>query len=50
MRLTAHIPQDLKDRFDRFIKKHYGGRHGAISIVVEKALNEFLDREESRKP
>jgi hypothetical protein len=43
--VVVHIPEKLRERLDKYIEEKFGGRHGAFSWVVEKALIEFLDRE-----
>lgn len=50
LRLVVHVSDKLRERLDKYvltlIEKHGHRKHGALSFAVEKALREFLDREE----
>ena len=48
MRIVAHIPEELRERLDKYVDEKYGGRHGALSWVVERAIVEYLDHEERK--
>jgi hypothetical protein len=43
-KLVASISDDLDDELRKYIKERYGGRRGALSIVVEEAIKEFLEK------
>lgn len=45
MRLVAHVTPKLHDRLTEYVESKYHSKHGAISIVVEEALEQFLNRE-----
>lgn len=47
-RIQALIPDELDERIRRFLFRRYGGHfHGKISEIVRKAVEEYLDREET---
>jgi len=48
VKLGVYIDAELARRLRRYAMKHSDRLHGAISNVVEKALKEFLDREEGK--
>jgi len=47
MRITTYLREDIGKRLKAYIEKKYGSRHGTLSMVIERAIIEFLDREES---
>jgi hypothetical protein len=46
MRLTAHISEELYRRLERHHEKAFKKRHGTLSLIVERALDEYLEKVE----
>lgn len=38
--------EELATRFRNYVETHWDGRKGSYSLVLRRALREFLDREE----
>ena len=49
MRLTAHISDELFKRLSKYHERVFKKRHGTLSLIVERALEEYLDKEETKK-
>jgi len=49
MRLTAHISDELAERLEKYHEKVFKKRHGTLSLIVERALEEYLDKVETEK-
>lgn len=45
-KFNVSLPDDLEARLRRHAKETYGGRKGALSAVIARALKRFLDEEE----
>jgi len=43
MKLLVTISDELGSRLKRHVRRAYRGKRGALSIVVERALNEYLE-------
>ena len=50
-RVDKHIKlsQDTSWRLNRYIEKMFGKYHKPVSAIVEKAIVEYLDREDSKQ-
>lgn len=44
MRITVYLNDRLGERLRKYTEDNLGGRHGSLSIVVEKAIEEYLDK------
>jgi len=47
-RLNVYLSDETEKRLRDYIRKFHGG-HRAISIVVEQAINELVDRKETER-
>jgi len=43
MRIVVYIDPALDARLRAYVAKTMGGRHGGLSIAVEKAIEEYLE-------
>lgn len=41
-----YFTQPTLKRLERYIRRNFGGHH-ALSMIVQKAVDEFLDKEET---
>ena len=42
-KLLVSLSQALEDKIRNVVEKEYGGKRGAISIIVEKAVEKYLE-------
>jgi len=47
-RLNVYLSDDTEERLRDYTKKAHGG-HRALSIVVEQAINDLIDRKEMER-
>ncbi|HUV56034.1 MAG TPA: hypothetical protein VMV84_02255 [Dehalococcoidales bacterium] len=47
-RVSIYLSVDIRKRLDDYREREWGGHH-SLSAIVQKAIKEFLDKEEKRK-
>jgi metal-responsive CopG/Arc/MetJ family transcriptional regulator len=48
LRITVHLAKDVGESLRRLVEEKYRGRHGALSLVVEEAIREYLAKNEGK--
>ena len=43
-----HLTEKTIERLERYLKRNFGG-HRALSMICEKAIIEYLDRQEGNR-
>lgn len=49
MKRIVTLSKETNRRLMELVRRRYGGKRGAISIVVERALKDYLEREQVAK-
>ena len=44
-KIIITLTDELEEKLRKFIKAKYGNKKGALSIVVEEAIKQFLNKE-----
>lgn len=47
-RVNIYLSAEIKERLAEYREREWGGHH-SLSAIVQKAIKEFLDREEKRE-
>ena len=46
-RVNIYLSAEIKERLAEYLEREWGGHH-SLSAIVQKAIKEFLDREEEK--